>query len=88
MVDSPFWEELRAEICAHVRAQVRAETLMIFARVHGLTLPPEAEDRLVSRGESNLEQLIMLAFTQPDAALGALREVTASRSWGNFTPHS
>ncbi|SEU41132.1 hypothetical protein SAMN05443572_11696 [Myxococcus fulvus] len=30
----------------------------------------------------------MLAFTQPDAALGALREVTASRSWGNFTPHS
>ncbi|MFY2560073.1 hypothetical protein ACN469_20860 [Corallococcus terminator] len=77
MMDSPFWEEQRA--------REKARTLITFARLRELTLPPEAEERLASLGASVLDQLIVLAFTQPDSALGALRDA-ARPSSGRSTP--
>lgn len=72
MMDSPFWEEQRA--------REKARTLLTFARLRELTLPPEAEERLAAKGEAALEQLIILAFTHPDSALRALRDATGSNT--------
>ncbi|WP_426734649.1 hypothetical protein [Myxococcus faecalis] len=72
MMDSPFWDEQRAL----VRAREKARTLLTFARLRELTLPPEAEERLAAKGEAALEQLLILAFSHPDEALRALRDVT------------
>ncbi|MCP3169374.1 RpnC/YadD family protein [Myxococcus qinghaiensis] len=70
MIDSPFWEELRAL----ERSRVCAQTLVTFARTRELTVSPEEEQRLAAMDESELARLITLAFTSPDAALRAVRE--------------
>ncbi|NVJ23709.1 hypothetical protein HUW62_21005 [Myxococcus sp. AM011] len=74
MIDSPFWEELRAQERALERTRDRARTLVTFAHSRELTVSPEEEQRLAAMDESELARLISLAFTSPDAALRAVRE--------------
>ncbi|WP_163865931.1 hypothetical protein [Myxococcus eversor] len=74
MMDSPFWEELRAQERALERTRDRARTLVTFAHSRELTVSPEEEQRLAAMDESELARLISLAFTSPDAALRAVRE--------------
>ena len=57
MLDSPFWEEQRAL----ERARERSRTLVTFASVRGLTLPPEAEQRLAQLDAATA----LLAATHP-----------------------
>lgn len=74
MIDSPFWDELRAQERVLERARDRARTLVTFARTRELTVSSEQEQRLAAMDESELARLITLAFTFPDAALRELRE--------------
>ncbi len=72
MLDSPFWEEQRALEREKERARDRARTLMTFASTRGLTLPPDAEQRLTQLDAATLGELIKQAFTAPEAAAQAL----------------
>src|SRR5215217_359430 len=74
MIDSPFWEELRAQERALERTRERARTLVTFAHSRELTVSSEEEQRLSAMDEAELARLITLAFTAPDTALRALRE--------------
>jgi|GEM_PF-5708787 len=74
MIDSPFWEELRAQERALERTRERARTLVTFAHSRELTVSSEEEQRLAAMDEAELARLITLAFTAPDTALRALRE--------------
>ncbi|MFY1829490.1 hypothetical protein ACN47A_26490 [Myxococcus fulvus] len=84
MMDSPFWDEQRAL----ERARDRARTLINFARVRELTLPPDSQERLAAMGEAALDQLLILAFSHPDAALRTLRDATASTATKRASSHS
>jgi hypothetical protein len=64
MLDSPFWDE--------ERAKDRARTLLKFAKVRKLVMPPEAEQRLAQLGAAKIEQLIELTWSDPEAATQAI----------------
>ncbi len=79
MLDSPFWEEAKAEVIAQERARMRTQehartcaAVLKFARARRLVLPPDAEQRLEQLEPTALEQLLDLALTAPEAATQAL----------------
>ncbi|QSQ12149.1 hypothetical protein [Myxococcus landrumensis] len=74
MTESAFWDEL----IAFARTRFHAQALMTFAATRGLTVPREAEEHLIAKGESALKQIHTLAFTHPDAAQEALFEALLS----------
>ncbi|WP_228560363.1 MULTISPECIES: hypothetical protein [Myxococcus] len=75
MLDSPFWEEQRAQERKRVEVRERLETLLTFANARGIPQPPDAEERLSQLGASSLKALVTQAVTDPDTAATELRAV-------------
>ncbi|ATB51347.1 hypothetical protein [Corallococcus macrosporus] len=73
MIDSPFWDELRAQERARTEVHERVETLLIFANARGIPQPPDAEARLSQLDASALKALVTKALTTPDTAATELR---------------
>lgn len=75
MIDSPFWEELRAKERARTEVHERVETLLIFANARGIPQPTNAEERLSQLDASSLKDLVTKALTTPDTAATELRDI-------------